>query len=101
MAKVFLINPPSQALGPGNKRMTRVLYPPPPGGLAMIAASLLKAGHAVQVLDLVVEPMSRTAVVKRVLAWGADAVGFSVLGAAFYATRELARALREAARRID
>ena len=96
MAKVFLINPPSQALGPGNKRMTRVLYPPPPGGLAMIAASLLKAGHAVQALDLVVEPMSRTAVVQRVLAWGADAVGFSVLGAAFYATRELARALREA-----
>jgi anaerobic magnesium-protoporphyrin IX monomethyl ester cyclase len=94
MAKVFLINPPSQALGPGNKRMTRVLYPPPPGGLAMIAAALLRDGHAVQVLDLVVEPEPLERVVARVLAWGADAVGFSVLGAAFYATQELARALK-------
>jgi anaerobic magnesium-protoporphyrin IX monomethyl ester cyclase len=96
MAKVLLINPPSQALGPGNKRMTRVLYPPPPGGLAMIAASLLRDGHAVQVADLVVEPVPLAAVVQRVITWGADAVGFSVLGAAFYATRELARALKSA-----
>ncbi|MGB0589480.1 MAG: B12-binding domain-containing radical SAM protein [Myxococcota bacterium] len=96
MAKVFLINPPSQALGPGNKRMTRVLYPPPPGGLAMIAASLLRAGHQVMVLDLVVEPQPLERVVEVVMRWGADAVGFSVLGAAFFATQELARALKAA-----
>ena len=96
MAKVFLINPPSEALGPNNKRMTRVLYPPPPGGLAMIAASLLRAGHLVRALDLVVEPMSLKEVVRRVLAFGADAVGFSVLGPAFFATQELALALKRA-----
>ena len=100
MAKVFLINPPSQALGPGNRRMTRVLYPPPPGGLAMVAAALVRAGHEVEALDLVVEPRSLEGVVEQVLAWGADAVGFSVLGAAFYAARDLARALKEAAPNI-
>ena len=94
MAKVFLINPPSQALGPENRRMTRVLYPPPPGGLAMIAASLQRAGHSVRALDLVAQPMSSRDVVDLVTRWGADAVGFSVLGAAFYATQALARELK-------
>ncbi|MDP6943577.1 MAG: cobalamin B12-binding domain-containing protein, partial [Myxococcota bacterium] len=94
MAKVFLINPPSEALGPGNRRMTRVLSPPPPGGLAMVAAALQAAGHEVRAHDLVVEPLATDEIVRRVAGWGADAVGFSVLGPAFYATRDLARALK-------
>ena len=100
MAKVVLINPPSEALGPGNKRMTRVLYPPPPGGLAMIAAALIADGHQVRAYDLVVEPLTKRALVKEVVAWGADAVGFSVLGPAFYATRELARAFKKASAKL-
>ena len=94
MARVVLINPPSQPLGPGNRRMTRVLYPPPPGGLAMVAAALIAEGHAVRAYDLVVEPVGLGDLVDEIARWGADAVGFSVLGAAFYATRDIARALK-------
>ncbi len=94
MGSVYLINPPSHTLGPTNRRLTRVLYPPPPGGIAMVAACLQRAGHRVRVGDLVVSPRPAEVVAEQVARLGADAVGFSVIGPALQATRELATAIR-------
>ena len=93
MAHIVLLNPPNAVQGPGDHRLTRVLYPSPPGGLAMLAAALLRAGHRVRVLDLVMEPRPLPAVVREIAAFGADAVGLSVLGPSFAPSAEIARAL--------
>lgn len=94
MASVYLINPPSHTLGPGNRRITRVLYPPPPGGIAIVAACLQAGGHRVRVADLVVSPRPADVVAEEIARFGADAVGFSVIGPALAATGELATAIR-------
>lgn len=95
VAKVLLINPPSEPLGPGNRRITRVLYPPPPGGLASVASSLRAAGHRPTVLDLVVEPRTLDEVREIVDRVRPDAIGYSVLGPALEATREMAARLSD------
>ncbi|MBT6492440.1 MAG: B12-binding domain-containing radical SAM protein [Deltaproteobacteria bacterium] len=94
MAKVLLINPPSETLGPENLRITNVLYPPPPGGIALVAACLEQAGHKVTIEDLVIAPRSEKDLLDAIATTGVDAVGFSVLGPAFYATRQMMRSIR-------
>lgn len=96
MANVFLINPPSHTFGPDNQRLTRVLHAPVPCGIAMVAASLRAAGHRVQVADLIVENRPLEALVREVEAFGADAVGLSVMGPAFFASVQIGRSLKEA-----
>jgi radical SAM superfamily enzyme YgiQ (UPF0313 family) len=80
MARVLLVNPPSEPLSRGNRRATRVLYPPPPGGIASVAGSLRAAGHDVFVADMVLDstpPAQWLAILART---GPDAIGYSVLG---------------------
>ncbi len=95
-ARVLLLNPPSETVGAGNQRLTRVLYPPPPGGLASVAACLLRAGHEVVIRDLVLEPCPTEVLVQQALALRPDAIGFSVLGPTLASTRELSSRLKTA-----
>ena len=96
MAKVLLINPPSETLGPDNLRITMVLYPSPPAGIALVAACLERAGHTVAIVDLVIEPQSENAFLETVRKHSPDAVGFSVLGPSFHASQSCMRSIRKA-----
>ena len=94
MARVALIVPSGRGLGRAGPLLTRVLRVPPPGGVAMIAASVRAAGHDVRVLDLARKARGAADVARELSTWGADAVGLSVLGPAFDEARELTDALR-------
>jgi anaerobic magnesium-protoporphyrin IX monomethyl ester cyclase len=100
MAKVLLINPPSETLGPDNKRITRVLYPSPPAGIALVAACLEQAGHLVKILDLIIQPQSENQVLETIKHQNPDAIGFSVLGPSFHTTQACMRTIRKALPKI-
>lgn len=89
MARILLINPPIEALGLNGKCITKVLFPSPPGGLASIAASLIQDGHEVRIRDLVVMPESVATLMAYILEFRPDAIGFSVLGSAFFSTQRI------------
>jgi radical SAM superfamily enzyme YgiQ (UPF0313 family) len=83
MLKVALINPPQ-----------RTRYPQPPLGLALIAAILENAGHAVSLIDanaLDLSPGSAAA-----MAAGADVVGITAMTPTVGSALEIARRLKEA-----
>ncbi len=94
MARVALVVPSGRGLGTPGPLLTRVLRPPPPGGVASLAASLRAAGHTLLVLDQARTGQPPGEVVRRIALFSPDAVGVSVLGADFEAARGLTQALR-------
>jgi anaerobic magnesium-protoporphyrin IX monomethyl ester cyclase len=71
-----------------------LLRPPPPLGMAYVAAQVRAAGHEVLVIDQFAECLGIEEVVSRIVAFRADAVGYSCLTPNVPMVGELIRALR-------
>jgi anaerobic magnesium-protoporphyrin IX monomethyl ester cyclase len=95
LAHIILINPPSLTATRPLKGITRVLHPVLPLGIASIGACLLREGHKVRVIDMVLKRYTRRRLLNEVFSFSPDAVGLSILGPSAGPSRLLCRILKQ------